>query len=78
MVDSLSVEIKINHRISANLTPVQKEYLMTMIKQYIDAKQKNIEEGIMVALTLDENSAANQVIKDLKLRDIVWIKQECD
>ena len=72
------VEIEVRHGISSELKYEQKEYIINLIKQYIDGKQKDIEEEIMVALALDESAAANQVIKDLKLKDIVWIKQEVD
>ena len=72
------VEVRISQRISSELSYEQKEYIINLIKQYIDGKQKDIEEEIMVALALDESAAANQVIKDLKLKDIVWIKQEVD
>ena len=72
------LEVKINHRISSELKYEQKEYILNLIKKYIEGKQKDIEEEIMVALALDKSSAANQVIEDLKLRDIVWIKQEVD
>ena len=72
------VEINISDRIKGCLKSKQEEYILTIIRKYIETKRKDIEKEVMVALTLDENQAANDVIKDLKLRDIVWIKQEVD
>ena len=75
---NFSVEIKIKHNISSELTDTQKEYVMNIIKKYVDSKKNDIEKEIINELALDESTAANQVITDLKLRDIVWIKQEVD
>lgn len=72
------VEVKVEHRISSNLTITQKEYIVSLMKLYISVKQKDMEKEIMVQLALDEAKAANKVIDDLKLKDIVWIKQEVD
>jgi len=71
-----NVEMKMHERVSSKLTSEQERYIMNIIEQYINEKQKDIEEKIMGELALGESNAANQVINDLKLRDIVWIKQE--
>jgi len=77
-VSANQVNVSVDHRISSELKYEQKEYIVNLIKQCINEKQKDIEEKIMGELALDESNAANQVINDLKLRDIVWIKQEVD